>query len=83
MKPHIWSQLKNTTADELISALEKDGAVKLGPHGGSAQFYRLKSGLKIAIHYHPLKTYGPQMLSDLLEKTGWTEQDLKRLKLIK
>jgi predicted RNA binding protein YcfA (HicA-like mRNA interferase family) len=83
MKRAIWSQLKNITADELISALEKDGAINIGSHGGSARFYKLKSGFKIAIHYHPLKTYGPQMLSDLIEKTGWTEQDLKRLKLIK
>ena len=83
MKPLIWSQLKNTTADELIKALEKDGAVKIESHGGSARFYKLKSGIKIAIHYHPLKTYGAQMLNALLERTGWNEADLKRLKLIK
>jgi predicted RNA binding protein YcfA (HicA-like mRNA interferase family) len=82
MRPQVWDQLKNKTADELIQALEKDGAIKIGSRG-SAQFYELKSGLKIAVHYHPHKTYGSQMLSYLLEKTGWTEQDLKRLKLIK
>jgi predicted RNA binding protein YcfA (HicA-like mRNA interferase family) len=52
MKPQIWNQLKNKTADDLIQALEKDGAAKVGSRG-SAQFYRLKSGCKIAIHYHP------------------------------
>jgi predicted RNA binding protein YcfA (HicA-like mRNA interferase family) len=84
MKPQIWDQLKNKTAFELIQALERDGAIKVGSdHGGSAQFYKLKSGLKIAIHFHPQKTYDPKMLRYLLETTGWTEQDLKLLKLIK
>jgi predicted RNA binding protein YcfA (HicA-like mRNA interferase family) len=82
MKPQIWAQLKNITADELINALLNDGAVLDDSHG-SARVYKLKSGLKIAIHYHPRKTFGPQLLSDLLETIGWTEQDLKRLKLIK
>ena len=84
MKPQIWDQLKNKTADEIIQALQKDGAIWDNPlSGGSSRVYKLKSGLKIAIHYHPHKTYGPKMLSDLIERTGWTEQDLKRLKLIK
>ena len=82
MKPQIWDQLKSKTADDLIQALEKDGATKVGSRG-SAQYYKLKTGLKIAIHYHPHKTYGSQMLNYLLETIGWTEQDLKRLKLIK
>ncbi len=82
MKPQVWEQLKNKTADELIQALEKDGAVKVGSQG-SAQFYKLKSGFKIAIHYHPHKTYDPKMLRYLIAQIGWTEQDLKRLKLIK
>jgi predicted RNA binding protein YcfA (HicA-like mRNA interferase family) len=65
MKPQIWDQLKNKTANDLVQALEKDGAVKIGSRG-SAQFYVLKSGFKIAIHYHPHKTYGSQMLNYLL-----------------
>jgi predicted RNA binding protein YcfA (HicA-like mRNA interferase family) len=82
MKPQVWAQLKNITADELILAITKDGATLNDSHG-SARVYKLKTGLKIAIHYHPQKTYGPRMLSDLLDKISWTEEDLKRLKLIK
>ena len=82
MKPQVWEQLRNKSADELIKALEKDGAVKVGSQG-SAQFFKLKSGLKIAIHYHPHKTYGSKMLKHLVSQIGWTEEDLKRLKLIK
>ena len=82
MKPHIWAQLKNLTVEELIHALEKDGAIWDDSHGG-VRVYKLKTGFKITIHYHPKKTYGPQLLSDFLDKIGWSEQDLKRLKLLK
>jgi predicted RNA binding protein YcfA (HicA-like mRNA interferase family) len=82
MKPQIWDQLKNKTADELISALERDGWILEGGKGNSVRVYIKELNL-VAIHYHPHKNYGAKMLSDLIEKTGWTEQDLKRLKLIK
>ena len=82
MKPQIWSQLKNLTADDIIHALIKDEASWDDSHGG-VRVYKLKTGFKITIHYHPGKTYGPRLLSDLLEKIGWTEADLKRLKLVK
>jgi hypothetical protein len=36
-----------------------------------------------AIHYHPHKAYGPDLLRDILRDIGWTENDLKRLKLTK
>lgn len=84
MKPQIWDQLKNKTADDLIQALEKDGAIWVNPQGGgSSRVFKLKTGFKIAIHYHPQKTYGHKMLSDLIKTTGWVERDLERLKLIK
>ncbi len=84
MKPQIWDQLKNKTADELIQALVKDGAIWDNPNSGSSsRVFKLRSGFKVVIHYHPHKTYGSQMLNYLIEKTGWTDKDLKRLKLIK
>jgi carbamoylphosphate synthase small subunit len=61
----IWDQLKNKSADDLISALKKDDSKR------------------IAIHYHPHKTYGPALLKALIEDIGWKENDLRRLKLIK
>jgi hypothetical protein len=36
-----------------------------------------------SVHYHPKETYGPKLLKGLLEEIGWTEDELKRLKLIK
>ena len=38
---------------------------------------------RVAIHYHPKKTYGASLLQGLLEDIGWNEDDLQRLRLIK
>ena len=80
--PHIWSQLKNLTADELIRALEKDGWCYVVTRG-AIRTYRHPDGTVVTIHYHPRKTYGPKLLRGLLRHIGWTEEDLKRLKLVK
>jgi predicted RNA binding protein YcfA (HicA-like mRNA interferase family) len=83
MRPQVWDQLKNKTATELIQALEKDGAQWVDSHG-SVRIYKLKSGRKITIHYHPHKTYyDPKLLKGILIIIDWSEQDLVRLKLIK
>jgi predicted RNA binding protein YcfA (HicA-like mRNA interferase family) len=81
MKPDIWAQLKNITADEFIRALENDGWKQRGGSGARRVF--LKDRNLVSIHYHPKKTYGRNMLKDLLKDIGWNENDLKRLKLIK
>jgi len=79
---HIWNQLKNKTPDELISALFKDGWT-LDETRGATRAYRHSDGRRIVIHYHPHKTYGPKLLKSLLSDIGWTESDLRRLKLVK
>lgn len=79
--PHIWNQLKNLTADELIAALRKDGWEK-DETSGAVQAFR-KGTARVTIHYHPGKTYGPGLLKALLADIGWNEKDLRRLKLIK
>ncbi len=78
----IWDQLKNKTAKDLMSALEKDGAV-LDMTRGAVQVYRYSDGRRITIHYQPRKTYGPKLLKFLIEDIGWSEEDLRRLKLVK
>jgi predicted RNA binding protein YcfA (HicA-like mRNA interferase family) len=83
--PNVWNQLKNLTADELISALERDNWKRDSSSKGAIQAY-IKTGThnqRITIRYHPKKTYGPKLLKDLLADIGWTETDLKRLRLIK
>jgi len=83
--PHVWNQLKNLTADEIISALVRDGWEK-DPASKGAVFAYIKKGppnSRITIHYHPKKTYGAKLLTALLEDIGWSEEDMNRLKLIK
>jgi predicted RNA binding protein YcfA (HicA-like mRNA interferase family) len=77
-----WDQLKNKTAKDLMSALGKDGAV-LDMTRGAVQVFLYPDGRRVTIHYHPSKTYGPNLLKSLIEDIGWTEKDLRRLKLIK
>ena len=80
---HVWRQLKNLTADNLISALEKDGWKPDTCHGAFHPYIDPATGKRVIIHYHPRKTYGPKLLQGLLEDIGWTEADMRRLKLIK
>ena len=78
-----WDQLKNKTADDLISALLKDG-FELDAEVRTERVYRHSDGRKVTIHYHTgSKTYGPSLLKDLLEDIGWSEKEMRRLKLIK
>jgi len=82
---HVWRQLKSVTADEIIAALKRDD-YKQDPSGKDATIAYIKEGApnrRIVIHYHPGKTYGPKLLTALLDDIGWTEQDMRRLKLIK
>ena len=37
---------------------------------------------RVSVHYHPKKTYGAKMLKALLNDTGWSEDDMRRLKLL-
>ena len=78
----VWNQLKNKSPKDLMSALEKDGAI-LDITRGAVQVYRYPDGRRVTIHYHPSKTYGPGLIKALIKDIGWTEEDLRRLKFIK
>jgi len=78
----VWDQLKNITADRLIKALEKSGWIR-DEGTGNIYVYRHPNGKRITIHYHPKKTYGPGLLKALLNDIGWSESEMKKLKLIK
>ncbi len=79
----VWDQLKNITADELIAALERAGWVCDTKGGSQRIYYHAPTRRRVSVHYHPQKTYGPNLLKGLLADIGWGEGDLKRLKLIK
>ena len=82
--PNVWNQLKNLTADDLVDALRRDGW-ELEPKTGATLAF-VKGPYprrRIVIHYHPRKTYGAALLKGLLNDIGWSEEDLRRLDLIK
>lgn len=79
---HVWDQVKNITAEALMKALERDGWVQ-DEKVGSDFAYRHPDGRRVTIHYHPRKTYGPGLLRALLKDIGWTEEDMRRLRIIK
>ena len=85
---HVWNQLKNLTAQDLIRALDKkdSGWERVRTKGNYYVYHnpnRPPDKRYVVIHFHPGKTYGRKQLRGLLDTIGWTEEDLKRLKLIK
>ena len=81
-RKNVWAQLKSKTADELISALLRDG-FRCDVSGGSARTYWHPDGRRTTIDYHPRKTFGPKLLKLILEDTRWSAADMIRLKLVK
>jgi len=80
---NVWDQLKGKTTDALISALLKDGFV-LDEKVRTERIYRHPDGRRVSVHYHTgNKCYGPSLLKSLINDTGWSKDDMQRLKLIK
>lgn len=80
---HIWSQVKNLTADKLCQALLRDGWACDFTRGAVRAYWHEASGKRVTIHYHPSKTFGERLLKGLIDDIGWSKSDLKRLKLVK
>lgn len=83
---NIWNQLKSLTQKDLYQALKKDGNWEYIDSIGAQQTFRNKNnGDYVSIHLHPTKKcgYGAKLLKDLIKKTGWTEDNMRKLKLIK
>lgn len=80
---NVWDQLKAITSGELIAALEKDRFVP-DEQLRSERIYRHPDGRRVSVHYHTgSKCYGRGLLKSLFKDTGWSEDDMRRLKLIK
>jgi len=82
LSKQIWSQLKSKTCEQVIAALERDGFSNEGRRG-AVQGYRHPDGRRVVVHYHPNKTYGANLLKDLIGDIGWSEADMRRVKLVK
>jgi hypothetical protein len=89
---NVWSQIKNLTKDTIVDALIRDGWIK-DPASKDATITYIKrletpdkSGSthkRIVIHYHAGQVCGPRLIRAIIEDTGWTTEDLKRLKLVR
>ena len=78
----VWDQLKGKTCEDLMAALERDGFLREQKRGAT-QGYRHPDGRRVVIHYHPNEGYKPKLLKALIEDIGWSEADLRHLKLIR
>lgn len=75
-------QLKNVNAKEWIKVLEREGFY-LRKGQGSHHIYQHPDGRRVLIAYHKLgDTFGPKTIKSILKNTNWTEDDVKRLKLL-
>jgi len=75
--------LRSLTARELVSALERDGFVFVR-QTGSHQRYRHPDGRRVTVAPHGRgDTFTIKTLKSIIEtQANWTEEDLKRLKLL-
>ena len=79
-----YALLRNLTAREVMSALVRDGFV-FDRGSGSHQIYYHPDGRRVTVTFHaPSDTFTPKTVKSMIEKEArWTEDDLKRLKLIR
>ena len=76
-------QLRNTPVRILVKALERDGfSLKRKTQNGS-RIYGHPDWRLTVVHYHRgSDTLTRKTLDSLLEATGWTIEDAKRLRLV-
>lgn len=77
-----YGLLRNVSARELISALIHDGFV-FDRGAGSHHIYYRYDGRRVTVTFHGGgRTFTRKTLKSMITQAGWTEEDLKRLKLI-
>ena len=79
-----YSHLRSLTARELLSALARDGFA-LDRQAGAHQLYLHTDGRRVTVSFHrPGETFEIKTLRAMIElQAHWTNEDPKRLKLIR
>jgi predicted RNA binding protein YcfA (HicA-like mRNA interferase family) len=78
-----YGLLRNLSARDIISALVRDGFV-FDRGDGSHQIYCHPDGRRVTVMFHGASnTFARKTLKSMLKQSQWTEEDLKRLKLIR
>jgi len=78
-----FSKIRSLTADEIIRALLADGFYLRKGRGGSHRRYQHADDRRVTVAYHGSNTTPKTLRSIVEEQAGWSEDDLKRLKLIR
>ena len=74
--------LRNVAVRRIVRALEQEG-FQFDEHKGSQRIYRHPDRRRVVIHYHRANDLlPPHVIRNLLLGTRWTEDDLRRLRLI-
>ena len=78
-----YSKLRSLTAREIVRALLADGFV-FRKQRGSHQRYLHRDGRRVTVTYHSSgATFVPKTLRSMIEEQArWTEEDLRRLRLL-
>ena len=75
--------LRNVPLRRIIRALERDG-FQYTERQGSQRVYQHGDKRRVVIHYHSGgSTLPPYVIRNLLVGTHWTEEDVRRLRLIR
>ena len=76
--------LRNTPVRDLIKALERDGFTLKRRTRRRGHIYAHPDGRIVVVHYHKGSDTLPRgTLKSILAGTRWTEEDLKRLGLLR
>jgi predicted RNA binding protein YcfA (HicA-like mRNA interferase family) len=78
-----YQQLRNLAPREIVSALVRDGFT-FDRGSGSHQIYYHPDGRRVTVVFHGgSRTFTRKTLKSIIESQArWTEDDLKRLKLV-
>lgn len=81
--PIDYSRLRSLTSRDFMRALLQDGFI-LKRQKGAHRLYVRQDGRRVTLSLHHLSdTFRPGTLRSMIEiQARWTEDDLKRLKLI-
>lgn len=78
-----FSRLRSLTARELNNALLADGFVLQRQRGSHRRFYHADGRRVTLTFHHSRDTFPPKTLRSIIElQAKWTEEDLRRLKLL-
>ena len=81
--PIDYTRLRGLTARRLVTALQRDGFA-LARRKGATRFFKHQDGRRVTIHLHrPGQILPIGTLQEIIENEArWTEDDLKRLRLL-